>query len=182
MACSALQRGVTLAEMLVTVAVLAVVASLAVSASAPAASFAADAVAGEAASALRFAQREAIRTGAWHVVNFDTASQSLRVYRLKTVVSVSEDSTKVLHPVDKSEYRIDFSNAPDLRGLLVSAEFKYEDNTTRSYLGFDPDGVPADIRGALKVTALKSSGKVLVRSGHVEREVAVQPVNGRVTQ
>ena len=172
------QRGVTLAEMLITVAVLALAASIAVSSAAPASGFAAEAVAGEVTRALRFARREAIRTSSWRVVRIDTADQSVSVYR-PTADSRTVD-IQAIHPVDKSPYRIEFGNMAGARGQLALVEFKYEDNTVRNYIGFGPDGAPA-VQDAGQARLLKINGKIVIRHAHVEREIAVQPVTGRMT-
>lgn len=179
------QRGVTLAEMLVTVALLALVASLAIPSASPASTFAADAVAGEVAGAVRFAQREAIRTGAWHVAAVDIATQSLRVYRPTSAGAGNEDLSKpVIHPIDKTSYKVSFGTQAGARGQLVSAAFAYGAGATANYVGFSPQGQPADRENlALPsgVNALKGNGTVLVRHGNVSRTVVVDPVTGRVS-
>lgn len=179
------QRGVTLAEMLVTVALLGLAASLAIPSASPVSSFATDAVAEEVARAVRFAQREAIRTGAWHVARFDIPTQSLRVYRPTSAGAGNEDTTKpVIHPIDKTSYKVSFGTQAGARGQLVSAVFSYAGGGTRSYVGFGPDGAPADSKNPLLLTdidLLKGNGTVLIRHGHVSREVQVAPVTGRVS-
>lgn len=170
------QRGVTLAEMLVTVAVLALAASIAVSSAAPVSSFASEAVAGEVARALSFARNEAIRTNAWRVVRIDPADQSLSVYRPGSESSVV--GAQAVHPVDKSPYRIVLDDAGG-RGRLAIAEFTYDDNTVRNYIGFGPDGAPA-VQDASRIRLLKSDGKIVIRHAHVERQIVVQTVTGRV--
>lgn len=175
------QGGVTLAEMLITVCVLSLAAAVAVPRADPVSAFAAEAAAGEVARTLRFAQREAVRTSAWHVVSFDTAAQSLRVYRITAGGSLAGDPTKrVQHPVDKRDYQIGFSGGA--AAMLASAAFKYEDNTTTSAIGFDPAGSPADIRGwsSRDIYALKD-GKIVIANGNARFEVVVEPDTGRVT-
>lgn len=172
------QGGVTLVEMLITVALVALVASIAVPSAAPASSFAAEAVAGEVSRALRFAQREAIRTGSWRFVCIAPVSNSLIVY--DALSACPGTNAPVSHPVDKGGYRIDFGSAAGARGQLASSAFTYEDDTTRNYVGFNADGAPA-ARNGEQATLLRSSGKVVIRHAHVEREVAVQALTGRVT-
>ena len=97
------QAGVTLAEMLVVVAVMALTASIAIPNASPLATITADAATAEVTSAIRFAQREAIRTGAWHTVKIDTATQTLRVYRLH--LSSCRLRRAELRPGHRSPYR-----------------------------------------------------------------------------
>lgn len=172
------QSGVTLVEMLITVTLLALAASLAMPSAAPVSSFAVDAAAGEVARALRYAQREAIRTGSWRFVCIVPASNVLIVYDALTTCPGT--NTPVTHPIDKVGYRIDFGSTAGTRGQLVSSKFKYEDTTTRNYVGFNARGEPAVTDLGLTML-LKTTGKVTVRHGHVERDVTLDPVTGRVT-
>ena len=169
------QRGVTLAEMLVTVAVIALAASIAVPNAGSSAVFAADAGASEVVSAIRFAQREAVRTGAWHAVRFDVAEQSLLVYRL-TSAGVQDNAKTVFHPIDKAGYAIRFG----AMGKLAAAEFKFKTRPVTNTLSFRPDGVPANINPSdLSVNLLELDGKVVLAQGGVQRSVAVARVTGR---
>jgi Tfp pilus assembly protein FimT len=164
--------------MLITVTLVALAASIAIPSAAPVSSFAAEAVAGEVTRALRFAQREAIRTGTWRYVCIAPVANSLIVY--DALSACPGTNSPVSHPIDKSDYRIDFDSAAGARAQLANSEFRYEDSTTRNYVGFNPDGEPA-VRNGWQTTLLRSTGKVVVRHGHVEREIAVHPVTGRVT-
>ncbi|MFC5477443.1 pilus assembly FimT family protein [Massilia suwonensis] len=182
------QTGVTLAEMLIVVAVVAVAASLAIPKADPQAAFAADAAAGEIARALRFAQREAIRTGTYQQVSVDPATQVLRVYQPAT-----SGSTTTAHPVDKRDYQISFAANAMPRATIVSAVFKYEGGPTTNFASFGPDGAPSYVdtsklsqlwtllSGTKDVDPLKEDGLITIRYGNIERVVRVAPVTGRVT-
>lgn len=175
--------GATLFELLLAIAVLALAAKLALPAAGAASSSGADAVAGEVAHALRFAQREALRTGAWHTASFDTASQVLRVYRLDVSGAVAEDTTHpVLNPLDKREYRLVLGGGA-LRARVVSAAFQYNSGATTTSLTFGPDGAPASISGSMikTIDPLKGEGQVVVRNGSIDRTVRVAATTGRVS-
>jgi prepilin-type N-terminal cleavage/methylation domain-containing protein len=176
------RAGLTLAEMTLVVAVLGVAAAIALPNANPVSAPAADAAAGEIASALRFAQREAVRTGIYHAVSVDPATRVLRVYRLTS--SGDEDkSTQVMHPVDKREYSITLSNNPATNTTVVSAVFKYQNGGTTNYASFGPDGSPAYATSAQAkdIKPLQADGAITIRHGSVERVVKVAPVTGRVT-
>lgn len=180
---AACQAGVTLAEMLAVLAVLAIAAGLAVPAADPVSPALANAVATEVTSAARFARLEAIRTGAYHVLAIDTSAQSLRVYRMTTSGAVAEDTSKpVQHPVDKRDYRIAFGAAAT-GARIASAVFKYSSGATTSYLSFAPDGSPADVHGwqAKDVDPLKEDGLVTIQHGAASRVVRIAAVTGRVS-
>ena len=176
------QTGVTLAEMTVVVALLAVAAAIAVPAADPVGPPRVGAVAAEVAQALRFAQREALRTKVWHVVRIDPPAQ-LRVYRLNTSGTIAEDTGRpVLHPLDKLTYQVSFASGSAAGARIVSAVFRYQQGATRNYASFAPDGSPADIHGWLltDIDPLRD-GVVTVRYGNVERTVRLAPATGRVT-
>lgn len=181
------QLGVTLVEMVLVVAVLAIAAALAMPQADAIGPAAVNAAAGQVARAMRFARREAIRTGAYHVVMLDTNAQTLRVYRLTTSGAITEDTGKpVMHPVDMRAYNVTFSNDPISNTTLVSAVFKYQSGQTTSYATFGPDGAPVDVRGwwgwGLYVTdPLKDNGVVTLRRGGFQQTVTVAPITGRVT-
>jgi len=174
--------------MVIVVAVLAVAAAIAIPQADPQAAFAADAAVGEVARALRFAQREAIRTGTYLQVSVDPATQVLRVY-------VPNKSTGVTatHPIDKRPYHISFAGNAMPRATIVSSVFKYEGGPTLSIASFGPDGAPAYVdpsffgqlvgllQGSPDIDPLKDEGKITIRYGNVERVVRVAPVTGRVS-
>lgn len=182
------QAGFTLAEMVTVVAVLALAASLVIPKADPQAAFAADAVAGEIARALRFAQREAIRTGTYQMVSADPATQALRVYQV-----IDKKESLAIHPVDKHPYQISFAGNAMPRATIVSAVFKYDGGPTTHYASFGPDGSPAYVDPGLfgqlagflfdakDVDPLKEEGRITIRYGNAERVVRVTPVTGRVS-
>ena len=177
------QAGVTLAEMLVAVAVIAAGAAIAVPAMDPVTLPYADAAAGEVARALRFAQREAVRTGAWYTVKFDTGAQTLRVYRLTTSGIVGEDTSyPVLHPIDRRKYDIAFGAPSMARATITLVDFDYDKGATNAnFVSFGPDGTPADIHGwLLKDTDALKVGIVTIVAGNQKRTLTVDPATGRV--
>lgn len=177
------QAGVTLAEMLVVVAILALTAGIAIPNAGPLATMTADAATAEVIGAIRFAQREAIRTGAWHTVKIDTSTQTLRVYRLTS--SGNEDtSNPVVHPIDKRKYDVAFNSNGPARATIVLVDFDYQSggNSNLNTLGFGPDGTPALLLSA-KDGDFKPmlQGLVSIKAGNRQRDLAVDIVTGRVS-
>jgi len=176
--------------MLVVIAILGIVAVIAIpQASSLSSATTADAAAAEIARALRFAQREAVRTNNYCVVSIDTATQVLRVDQ-PTPAGVTAAAT---HPIDKRDYQIRFGGNTKLRATLVSSVFKYEGGFTSSYALFGPDGMPVYVDksavgqlfglllGTKEIKPLKEEGKITVRYGNVERVVRIAPVTARVS-
>lgn len=175
--------------MVIVVAILAVAAAIAIPKADPNAAFTADVAAAEVARAVRFAQREAIRTGTWQQVSADSAKQELRVYQANNSAGIT-----ATHPVDKREYKISFAGNAMQRATIVSAVFQYEGGATTGFASFGPDGAPAYIdpnkfvqvvsqflTSGPDIDPLKAEGKITLRYANQERIVRVAPVTGRVT-
>jgi prepilin-type N-terminal cleavage/methylation domain-containing protein len=174
--------GLTLAEMLAVVAIVALVATMALPTADPVNEPVTNTAAAEVAHAIRFAQREAVRTGRYHVAEIDPAGQTVRVYRLTSGSTVAEDTDPVMHPVDKQAYRISLAGNAATRAVVASSVFTYGANTTGN-VTFGPDGTPVDVnyvKGKVATAALSADGVVSLRSGALLRTVTVDRITGRV--
>ena len=181
---SSRQAGVTLAEMLVVVAILALTASIAIPNASPLAAVSTDAATAEITRAIGFAQREAIRTGAWHTVKIDTAAQTLRVYRL-TATGLEDTTMPVLHPIDQRPYNLAFNTgAGPARAAITLVDFDYQGagNTNLTTLSFDPDGTPG-LLSTTKNNEIKAltGGQVSIKSGASQRNLSFDIVTGRIS-
>ena len=176
------QIGVTLAEMLIVVAILALCAVIAIPSADSVAPARADAVAKEIARALRFAQREAVRTQEWHQVKIDKNTQTLRVYRLSVSGSVAENtSIPTVHPVNKQKYDITFASGAG--ATITAVSFSYDKGTSgANFVSFDSNGTPGEIKGDKKgdVYELKA-GRITIAYGRQQRFIDISPVVGRVS-
>jgi type II secretion system protein H len=173
--------GVTLIEMLAVIAIIGLVAALAIPQATSVSPAVVDAAAAEVAHAIRYAQREAVRTGQYHVAAIDPAKQTVRVYRLAGPTTVDEDTTnRVMHPVDHIAYSISLAGNAATRALVASSVFTYGTDTT-SNVTFGADGSPVYIKGAATTTALSADGVVRLQAGAAQRTVTVDKTTGRVT-
>ena len=175
------QAGVTLAEMLAVTAVLALAARIAIPNASPLASAGNDVATAEVLQAVRFAQREAVRTNAWHTLKIDPATQSLRVYRL-TDTGAENTALPVLHPIDKRPYNVTFSSG-QLNAAIALVDFDYEGATNLTTLSFRPDGTPA-LRVGPKDGDVRmlQKGQVIIRYANVQRILVVDTLTGRVSR
>jgi len=176
------QIGVTLAEMLIVVAILSLCAIIAIPSADSIAPARADAAASEIARALRFAQREALRTQQWHQVWVDKTNQTLRVYRLLPV-GISEDTANpTMHPVDKRKYDISFKDGQT--ATITAVSFNYDKGTSgANFVSFGPDGSPGEVTSSKKKEEVKdlTTGRITIGYGRQQRFVDVSPVVGRVS-
>lgn len=177
--------GFTLAEMLVVVALLGLIARVALPSANPLTAVSNDLATSEVIRAIRFAQREAIRTGAWYTVQIDATAQTLRVYRLTTSGTVTEDTSfTVQNPLDKSKYNMTFggSSGP-ARTVITVVDFDYANgNNNLNTLSFGPDGAPAVLNSfkAGDSSALKAA-LVTLTYGAQQRTLTVDVITGRVS-
>lgn len=173
--------GVTLLETLAVVGIVAALATIAVPAADPANAFAADAVAQDVAHALRFAQREAMRTGAYHAVKLDPATQTVRLYRLRMPNAAVEDTTqKVRHPVDRRDYLLSLAGSAGRGVTLADVRFEFDKAAIGNVVAFDTTGAPVTVISTTDVKPLKA-GTVRIRRGSDERVLTLAPVTGRVS-
>jgi prepilin-type N-terminal cleavage/methylation domain-containing protein len=171
-------RGVSLAELLIVCAVLAVAATIALPSAQPVAEFRADTAAGEVVQALRFARQEAMRSGAYRMLGCNLAQNQLSVYLLD-----SKGATVLLtDPMDKMDYTVVLSQVPAGSNVaLTSCSFKFADNSNATVLGFDASGNPVRGTGTGPAPAQAlTSGTIVLGSGNVTRTIAVD-VTGRVS-
>jgi prepilin-type N-terminal cleavage/methylation domain-containing protein len=177
------QAGVTLVEMLVVVAILALTAGIALPTSDVLDTVHSNAGASEVTQAIRFAQREAIRTSAWHTVKLDPAAQTLRVFRL-TASGAEDSGNPVLHPIDKKKYDVAFGASGPTHATITLVDFDYEGagNANLPFVSFGPDGTPALMTGpgGKDIKPMKV-GLVGIKSPSGQRTLAVDIVTGRVS-
>jgi prepilin-type N-terminal cleavage/methylation domain-containing protein len=180
-------RAYSLIELVLVVALLAVAAMITLPNTAPVAQSRVDAAAAEVAQALRFAQSEAIRTGAARVASLDPATSHVRVFQLDmSAKPPTEDlANAVYYPVNRQQkYDFGLSDMPASTGVkIASAVFTFSDGSVTTQLGFDATGAPVNVRGPkpTDAKALTGVGKIDVALGGVRRSVNVDEATGRVT-
>ncbi len=170
------QKGMTLIEILLVIAILGIVASVAVPTISAAKLKQLDMASMELAHAIRFARSEAIRTNQAHGIHLDSADTRLRVY----VYTTSPEYT-VYHPINKNLYQIDFDAVSNPVSIgSKSIKFAGTSLNFQSYIFFEAGtGVPGSSGvGANKM--LETADFVLQYHGH-ERTVSLLPMSGKVT-
>ena len=178
--------GHTLVELLIVLTIMGVVAALARPLSEPVRPFRAEAAAKDVAQALRFAQAEAQRTGAYLLVKCDIAANSVTLSRLDLGANppAPDPAIPVLHPLDKRGYKLVFDKSPSTSGVtLAGCAFTFDDGKTAAQLIFGVDGAPVNVVGNKPgdVKVLVGSGAITLATGQLVRTVTVAAANGRVS-
>jgi len=173
------ESGLTLAEVLVVVAILGIVAVAAVPNFSSMDEQRVELAATEVADALRFARAEAMRTGTPHGLRASATEERAQVYRLDLAAPSPAPEYSVRHPGSKRLYDLRLDRAP--YGADVADVGIYYDGSPVAvdYLAFDANGVPRFAADAVSHTL--GQAEISVRRGDASRVVAVEPVSGRVT-
>jgi len=178
------QRGYTLVEMLIVIALLALIAAVATPAFDGDDDVILDRAAEEVASAFRFARSEAIRTGEGHGLTVSQATQKVTVKKYDiTIVPISTLST-LTHPISKQPYDFNINTGNGTEGVTISNSsdiFNYGTEGRRRSLIFDPIGTPIWIIGSDPTRHLLVDATVELSYGGQQRLVDVAPMTGRVT-
>jgi prepilin-type N-terminal cleavage/methylation domain-containing protein len=185
-------HGYTLVEMVVAVAVLAILAAAAIPLMGPVNENKLDAAASEIANALRFARVEAMRTGSIRGVDFSvdpaTGKRRIRVFRTDAATPPNP-VYDVYHPLDKKLYDIQLATGPGTQGATISkAAFVYFRPlftfVTQDQAAFDASGNPEYYPDAANFSLtldVFSPAQIAVSLAGKSRTVSLDTVTGRVT-
>lgn len=175
------QRGYTLTELMVVVAILGIVAIVAVPSLFSGNSQKLDVAASELAEAIRFSRSEALRTGTANGVIYAPSPLRFSLYREVYTANVPISTFDVRHPVDKKLYTLEYSSTGNQTPVTISSViFKYGGSAVnRDYISFDEHGIPRYLNGST-YQMLDDATIVLEYMSHT-RTVRVAPMTGRVT-
>ena len=171
------QRGFSLLELVVVVAIIGISAALAV----PVLSSSANdhqlaLAASEAAAALRFARAETLRTGTVHGADIEVSENRVRIFRLDPTIIYD-----VYHPVSKQLYELD----TDTHALLSSISLSLFNDTYKSsctnpaQIAFQTNGAPAC---AADLSVVMEQGVLTLSDGVSTQDVTLHGYTGRVSE
>ena len=195
------ERGQTVAELVVVIAVIAIVASIALPGVGTGDEQATDLVAAEIAGAMRHARAESMRTGVVHGVQVDITNQNVRVYRLDKSGATPLYVYDVEHPLTHQAYAVDLVDGSLPAGsALLERQFNFEGLAeTPDSLSFRGDGTPVHDAGSAEGADAwswcwwcsaggETGGLYMLQDAYVrigyrdeQRKIVVEPMTGRVT-
>lgn len=174
-----LQAGYTILEMMIVVALLALIAAIAAPSVTPAERQKLDLATSSVADALRFAREEARRTGVVHGVSADVLNDRLRVFRLDEIPNPNDKVFDVYQPVSKHLYTIQLDSSP-YGGVVVGAVGGQMLGACSDpgSIAFDPGGV---VRCVEPVATRIRDASIELALGGLRSTVTVDEYAGRVS-
>lgn len=171
------QRGFSLAELMVVLVVLAVVAAITIPTSAARSDLRLARAGQEVADALNFARTETLRTGVPHGVRVQ-GGRRITVFQLDRSKSPPTEGYNVYHPVDKSRYDVDLFSNPYTQGTTATGYFLFQRaGTADQAASFDTHGEAMRGDDARPL----ATGGVLLANDSSALAVTVAPLSGRTT-
>jgi len=158
----------TIIEILIVVALLAIVGLIAVPMMSSAASIQIQSAAEMIAADLEYAKSMASSRGQSFSVVFDTTTEA---YRIK-----DQNGNVIQHPIKKGfDYVIDFRNDRRLNRVnIVDANFDGTNEVKFDYLG-------SPYNGNAPPTPLNNSGVISLQAGGINKMIRVEPVTGYIS-
>ncbi len=172
-------RGVTLAEILVVLAILGMAAVVAIPSLSGTDPHALDLAAQQFAEALRYARSEAIRTAEPRGVRIQAGQRRIRVFRPDAPALPATPVYDIHHPVTRQLHDIDLDTHPFASADSVSRSAIFQGSCDApSYIYFDAQGIPWCWD---PVTVLLQRQDVTLTLGSATRTVTLDGITGRVT-
>ncbi len=178
------QRGHSLVEVSITVALLGLVAAIILPVSQPADETRLDSVTNEIMQALRYTRDEAVRTGLVHGIEISQNTQKITVYKADMTGTTIGKEYILTHPLDKKPYQFQISDIPNSGGVIIANAtnpFSYPGYTSLKNLVFDAAGTPKWTKLNDGSTYQLGTGSILLDYAGKQRSINISPLTGRVT-
>ena len=138
-------RGVTLADTLIVVAIMLLFAVIAFPSFTSNDKYQVDLATNEIVSAIRFARSEALRTGDIYGVDIDRTTKQITIYKADLASVPVGQEFIAYHPINKNLYDYNLSSDFNLTTVSIansSEPFLFTDSVRRKSLLFDANGTP----------------------------------------
>jgi len=174
-------RGVTLAELLLAVTIIAILGSLALPNLNSAESLRVDNASAQLRAAFDFARTESIRTGEPHSVELNSVSNTVLVLKIEDFGALSLQPPLVRHPLTKQAYQLDFDDHPSTAPTtLTASSFIFDTIGNRSRVDFSDSGQPIHTDLLNQAHRLTNTNIQLSARGRVQ-ELVLDPITGWVS-
>lgn len=177
-------KGVTLLNLMIIVAIVAIFSTIAIPTFTSSDKYQLELASEHIVNAIRFARREAIRTGDMYGVEVDRSSKHFYVYKVDVDTKPVSPEFIAYHPINKNKYSYYFDSDLNLSTISISNSadpFLFSDSVRRKSLLFDANGTPVWFDSNINSIYQLSDGEVILSRGNAQNSVYVQPLNGRVS-
>jgi prepilin-type N-terminal cleavage/methylation domain-containing protein len=174
-------RGLTLAELLVTLVVLSIIAAVTVPTLSHDGSRRLDAAVERTGNALRHARSEAMRTGALVLVDAETAPGRLRL--LRTGCGSAATAAAVLDPLSRQPYDEDIMGSTNASGVTVTARFMVA-GSAYGGLVFDASGAATracSVGAGIDRGVPEAGSSIELAYNGLTHSISIDPPTGRIT-
>ena len=175
--------GYTLAEMLITVSILGIVAIAAIPLLSSNEPQRLAAAAEESANLLRFALSEAARTGGYVLVDGRTTAGHLKLYysNANAELPPAAGTSAISDPLTKLATDLDVAGSAFSSGVTLTPQFNAGGNTYQQLLIGPGTSQLQVFDGSLNQGALQAASGILLSYGTQSVTVGINEVTGRVT-
>ena len=175
--------GFTLAEMLITISILGIVAIVAIPLLSPNEPQRLAVAAEESANLLRFALSEAARSGGYVLVDGKTTAGHLKLYYSNANADLppAAGTSAVNDPLTKLATDLNVTGGAFSSGVTLTPQFKAGGNTYQQLLIGPGTSQLQVFDGSLNKGALQAASGILLNYGTQSVTVSINEVTGRVT-
>lgn len=174
-------RGLTLAELLVTLVLLSIIAAVTVPTLSHDGSRRLDAAAERTGNALRYARSEAMRTGSAVLVDAETVPGRLRL--LRSACASASTASAVIDPLSRKPYEEDIIGATHASGVTVTARFMVA-GSPHAGLVFDASGAATracSVGAGVDRGVPETGSSIELAHNGLTRSISVDPPTGRIS-
>jgi prepilin-type N-terminal cleavage/methylation domain-containing protein len=176
-------KGVTLAETMIVVAITAMFAVIAFPSFSSSGKYQLDLASQELSAGIRFARNEALRTGEVYGIDINRSTTQFTIYKADLSVNPVGQEFLVYHPINKNLYTYNLKNDFNLQNISIAnatEPFLFTDSVRRKSLLFTANGIPVWIdSNSGEMYQLQSGNIQLAYSAH-NQNISVEPFSGRV--
>jgi prepilin-type N-terminal cleavage/methylation domain-containing protein len=177
---NALRRAFTLVEILAVIVIIGIASAIIVPQMGSRDDMRAAAAARTLVADLIYAQNQAITTGRWVYVKFDTANNK---YTLLSTANSGGD-VALIHPITQTTYKQQFGpSSPGWDQVTInSAVFNGADVSFRPMftVAFDEIGSPYVFNYANNQSNDLDSGEIVMKAGQFTKKVTISPATGEI--
>ncbi len=177
-------RGVTLTDTMLAVAIMAMFAVIAFPSFTSSEKYQLDLAVQEIRAAIGFARNEALRTGDVYGVDIDRTTNQFTIYKADLTATPVAQEFIAYHPINKNLYDYNLNTDFNLSNIKITnttEPFLFTDSVRRNSLLFTGNGNPVWIDSSSGAIRQLVSGSLRLAINSRINNLNIEPYSGRVT-